>query len=477
MLRLRWVLLVLMLGVGVGYAQDERTYDTAELAAGEIVLQYPTGWEVRYQESDDLRLVQISNWEAWLLASQSNSPVQQQPGPGEFVITLWMLPQDQLVASLSSGVPEDDLLLAIADQFAAQLFEGANPLGAFQRVGSAGGDDLALVSGVLDTNAAALGVRQQGRAVIAGLAVAGNEAEADARGLVSRIVPSVQLNAPMTGETTAPSGYQEAAETGPDIGPDSVTTETTADAPRAGDFFAQGLGRDADNPIMQNADWQPVIETVEGVPMALVPTGCFTMGADDGAFDEAPTHEQCFAQPFWIDVTEVSRAMYDECVQAEACRAQRPIPTANTPDQPITNLTWYEASAYCAWRGARLPTEPEWEYAARGPDSQRYPWGGEFQRDYVAAASTVPVGETEGNVSWAGVRDMIGNVQEWVGSSYAGYPYHPDDGREDPSTSDARVLRGGSWQHDADILRTTTRRWLYPYGVSLGGGVRCALPY
>ncbi|MFP4321600.1 MAG: formylglycine-generating enzyme family protein [Anaerolineales bacterium] len=470
-------LLILFLAVGgarPALAQEDFTYETAELAAGEVILQHPTGWEVRYEESGTLRLVQLSNWEAWLLASQSNSAVQQQPGPGEYVVTLWMLPQDQLGVSLTSGAPAEDVLLDVANQFAAQLFDGPSPLGDFTRVTAPNGGELVVAQGSVGDGGAVLGVRQQGRAVIAGLAVTAPDNLASGRNVLLRVLPSVQINAPMTGEVAVQSGLQD--EIGPEApaaGPEVMSQDTTAETPREGAFFEDGLGRNADNPVTANAQWASIIEDIEGVPMALVPAGCFMMGTDAGAHDEGPVHEQCFDAPFWLDETEVSQAMYAECVAAEACRA---LPTSEDPDEPITGLTWYQAGAYCAWRGARLPTEPEWEYAARGPDGQRYPWGDEFAAANLAPG-LAPVGSLAENASWVGARDMSGNAQEWVGSAYAAYPYEADDGREDPAGEGVRVLRGGSIQHSPEGLQATARRWLYPYGVSQTGGVRCALPY
>ena len=119
---------------------------------------------------------------------------------------------------------------------------------------------------------------------------------------------------------------------------------------------------------------------------------------------------------------------------------------------PVVNVSWPEAAAFCAWTGLALPTEAQWEKAARGTDGRRYPWGeadptarlcvyGQFLRH----GATAPVGSCPLGVSPYGALDMAGNVWEWTSSLNAPYPYQVDDGREDPGTLGLRVLRGGAW--------------------------------
>ncbi|MCP4245829.1 MAG: SUMF1/EgtB/PvdO family nonheme iron enzyme, partial [bacterium] len=225
-----------------------------------------------------------------------------------------------------------------------------------------------------------------------------------------------------------------------------------------------------------------------------VRAGCFTMGSTDEQLDDAvalggqrdryvdeqPVHEQCFDAPFWIDRTEVTRAMYAACVADGGC-TETPVSDYSSRDtQPIDRVTWFQAREFCAWRGVRLPTEAEWEYAARGPDGLVYPWGDEFVRvnatnEGNSGGETADVGSRPWGVSWVGAFDMSGNVWEWVSTLYEGYPYNAGDGREDMNDTDSdRVLRGGSFDDGDWILGATNRNWRYPAREFIGSGFRCA---
>jgi formylglycine-generating enzyme required for sulfatase activity len=228
-----------------------------------------------------------------------------------------------------------------------------------------------------------------------------------------------------------------------------------------------------------NDDWTPVIETFDGVEMVLVPPGCFMMGSDDGEFDERPVHEICFDAPFWIDRYEVTNEQYGSV----GCESM-----SSDPDQPRDCVTWFEARDFCVARGGRLPTEAEWEYAARGPDSLVYPWGNEYDAALVIGADdptygntrTAPVGSRPNGASWVGALDLSGNVWEWTSSlyEYESYPYDVEDGRENESASPTagRVVRGGSFASPRYGLRGALRTNLYPPNSLVYHGFRCVRP-
>ncbi len=233
------------------------------------------------------------------------------------------------------------------------------------------------------------------------------------------------------------------------------------------------------HPVATNAEWSQIVQTFDGVDMMLVPTGCFMMGSADGDADEQPVYAQCFKQPFWIDRFEVTNAQF------EALGGKAELPS-NWPDpqRPRVNIRWTEARDFCALRSARMPTEAEWEYAARGPDSLNYPWGMAFTFDYGvfqpnSGQQTADVGSKGMGVSWVGAQDMAGNVWEWTTSIFDPgrfpYPYTADDGREDPNdTTSQRVIRGASWYDGTDYwARAANRGRLGPSIQDFNIGIRC----
>ena len=230
---------------------------------------------------------------------------------------------------------------------------------------------------------------------------------------------------------------------------------------------ALGLSASRPNYIEHNEDWTITEQAFNEVVMVQVPPGCFLMGNRLGRRDEQPVHELCFDTPFWIDRTEVTNAQYGS-------------PGAFAgDDRPRENLTWFEARDHCAARGARLPTEAEWEYAARGPDSLYYPWGDKFNEELLIYDGnfnneTWPVGSRPDGASWVGALDMSGNVWEWVSSLYRPYPYRADDGREaldDPTG--ARVYRGGLGSYIDYGTSASTRFHAPPDSRDWFRGFRC----
>jgi formylglycine-generating enzyme required for sulfatase activity len=175
----------------------------------------------------------------------------------------------------------------------------------------------------------------------------------------------------------------------------------------------------------------------------LIAAGPFTKGSNRGADDERPAEKRTLSA-FKIDRTEVTRALYARCVASRRC-AQPNMDLTQDPQFPVTNVTWNEARTYCAFAGGRLPSEEEWEKAARGSDGREYPWGneldcgranwGNFENEGPCAGKNpgkpIAVGSYPQGASPYGVDDMAGNVWEWTASKYDG-------------DSNRRVVRGGS---------------------------------
>jgi formylglycine-generating enzyme required for sulfatase activity len=227
------------------------------------------------------------------------------------------------------------------------------------------------------------------------------------------------------------------------------------------------LGYSKDNPVRANNEWTPTPKTFDGIDMVLVPAGCFIMGSDTGDADEQNGDLQCFEQPFWIGLTEVTNAEYD------------PEGSLADPDLPRVTVLWRQAVAFCDRLGGRLPTEAEWEYAARGPDNLLFPWGNTIQTDARAVYLTAedpkrapsPVGSKPRGASWVGALDMSGNVWEWTSSRYRLYPYDKADGREIPTSSENLVIRGGSFE---GYRITASERFERQEGEYISVGFRCA---
>ncbi len=219
----------------------------------------------------------------------------------------------------------------------------------------------------------------------------------------------------------------------------------------------------------------------EASEMVLVPAGAFEMGSAEGAADERPPHRVTLAA-FQIDRVPVNNTQFTEFLEALGPRApdgaryfDEDDPDARirrhggrwrTDDgfgaHPVVEASWLGATAYCAWRGKRLPSEAEWEKAARGTDARRFPWGNDppdETRGRFAAGwnETTPVGRYPRGASPYGVLDMAGNVWEWVSSAYRAYPYSATDGREDPTPGPIRGTRGGGHDSPAAHLTATQR--------------------
>jgi len=233
--------------------------------------------------------------------------------------------------------------------------------------------------------------------------------------------------------------------------------------------------------------------------MVPVPEGCFDMGDafSEGYADELPVHQVCISG-FEMDRYEVTNAKYAECVDSGACDAPRITSSRTRPEYyghpdydsfPVIFVNWEQATDFCTWAGKRLPTEAEWEYAARGGlAGMRYPHGDEIDgtdANYWNSGDpwdndTSPVGDYPAN--GYGLYDMAGNVWEWVNDWYDEdyYPYCVDNGIvQDPPGPDSspdtrRVVRGSSWYRYAYTLRVANRRYNFPTYEYYRSGFRCA---
>lgn len=239
------------------------------------------------------------------------------------------------------------------------------------------------------------------------------------------------------------------------------------------------------NGVSNNSQWTAYIQEFNGVEMALVPASTYQMGSlSEG--DEQPIHEIQFDTPFWIDQYEVSNGQF---LQFGGYAERGGFWTAS--DLPRENITLFEAQNFCELRGARLPTEAEWEYVARGPDNLTYPWGNTFSRDVVnycdgncpyeeyfdeladdGYRNTAPVNTFSEGSSWVGAQNLSGNVWEWVSSLYLPYPYRVNHESVDESV-DLGLLRGGSWGDTSNTLRASFRNDFYPTNANSRVGFRC----
>jgi formylglycine-generating enzyme required for sulfatase activity len=229
-------------------------------------------------------------------------------------------------------------------------------------------------------------------------------------------------------------------------------------------------------------------------PIAFIPSGSFSMGSKEGAPDEQPEHE-VYLDAFSMDKFEVTVAQYQRFVEATNHRQPDDWEAQlQNPKRPVVNVSWDDANAYAQWAGRRLPTEAEWEYAARGgftgvggKPKYRYPWGDKSdstKANFDAAGSRVwsldafmrylrDVGSYPPN--GYGLYDMAGNVWEWCADWYDAnyYQNSPRSNPKGPTEGVGRVLRGGSWFFSGNLLRCANRNWGNPTGRGYDVGFRC----
>ncbi len=247
---------------------------------------------------------------------------------------------------------------------------------------------------------------------------------------------------------------------------------------------------------------QAVIAPPKGkdrAPMVEIPTGSFPMGVPpgdrDGGRDEYPRHEVVL-DTFLIDQFEVTNGRYLEFIKSTGHRVpQNPTnPTRNLwqggtiteslAERPVINVDWFDADAYCKWAGKRLPSEAEWEKAAKGTSDRRFPWGNveptakhlNYNQKWIGEKTLMPVGSYEAGKSPYGVYDIVGNVWEWVNDWYDARYYEKSPSKNPPGPQEGtkKVIRGAGWQNETPTVRIFTRVDSDPTMRNESTGFRCA---
>ncbi len=319
---------------------------------------------------------------------------------------------------------------------------------------------------------------------------------------------------------TIPSGLTGCASPGLARGAVAEQEHPTAGVVRSDQPHTPAQPPEALKPTRASEPFDTRVRERDGMTLVYVPAGEFEMGSrrDERA---RPAHT-VFLNGFWIDRTEVTNAMYSAFLNAEGNQVKEGVswlepgaghrgviyghlqeseglfrPGSGYQDYPVIEVSWYGARAYCAWAGGRLPTEAEWEYAARGPQSLAYPWGNTFDgslanycdvncpydwRDAAfddGSASWTAVGSYPGGASWCGALDMAGNVWEWVADRWSEgyYARSPVDNPQGPDSGTLRVARGASWFDEGRTRNVSCRKGLTPSSYRMHWvGFRCVVP-
>jgi len=251
-----------------------------------------------------------------------------------------------------------------------------------------------------------------------------------------------------------------------------------------------GCGNDEPGQQTETILEVPSIAISTNPSMVKIPGGSFEMGTNDGDSDEKPVHT-VYISEFHMDTYEVTNGEYKKCVQAGKCHAPKSLKSSkrgsyygnsNYDNYPVINVKWNDASKYCEWKGGRLPTEAEWEYAARGGlQGAKYPNGDSISggdANYWDSGDsedndTIKVGSYPAN--GYGLYDMAGNVSELCSDWYDKNYYSSSSSRnpQGPSSGSWRMLRGGSWYTNTNLISVTTRLYSLPTGWGNINGFRC----
>lgn len=225
--------------------------------------------------------------------------------------------------------------------------------------------------------------------------------------------------------------------------------------------------------------------SADGMAQVLVPAGEFRMGTDEKVAQKNRPVHLVRLLAFWVDQTEVTNAMYEKCVEAKAC----PPPfvginpfygKSKYANYPVVYVTWDNADAYCQWAGRRLPTEAEWEKAARGTDGRIYPWGNDPPDESRAnfdlnLGAPLPVDRYPLGASPYGALNMAGNVREWVADWFHEFYYivSPRENPPGPPSGEHKSLRGGSYLDGYSEIRVFNRFDHEPLSPGINRGFRC----
>lgn len=245
-----------------------------------------------------------------------------------------------------------------------------------------------------------------------------------------------------------------------------------------------------------------ITSPIDGASMVFVPAGDFLMGSSDAdielykeifplrdisRFDNERPQRTVYVDAFYIDKLEVTNQQFKQFLSDTGYKPKHYLdyPPHNTEDQPAVVLDWSDAAAYAKWAGKRLPTEAEWEKAARGTDGRIWPWGNEWDPTKLSGNDgtglidgyvlTAPVGQFPQGASPYGALDMAGNLWEWVSDWYVSdyYEYAPNKNPMGPESGDGRVLKGGGWAENLDFTRCANRFGGNPGSLIIG--FRCAM--
>ncbi len=242
----------------------------------------------------------------------------------------------------------------------------------------------------------------------------------------------------------------------------------TAEPPAPGSLGPDGLAGTEDDPESEvESSVRTTIDSKTGITLAYIPAGTFMMGSpasEEGRRDDETQHQVTLSKPFWMGTTEVTNAQYRRFVEATGHRKPkyRNSSRFNAPNHPVVGVSWDDAVAYAKWAGMSLPTEAQWEYAARAGTTATW-WSGSTEADLARVGwyrgnsdlSLHAVGGKPAN-AW-GLHDVHGNVWEWTADWYGDYPSSSQTDPKGPGSGSIRVRRGGGWDNRASYARVAFR--------------------